>query len=130
MSVPIEVGDELTIQRETILGANKRVSCTYPQFIDDVEIGDRVLIGMGAIVLSESTIGNECLIAAGAVVSPKVTIPDRSVVMGVPGRVAGYMCQCGIRLPVTPASKPGDVACSACGWSYRWDGKILKETGV
>ena len=41
--MPIEVGDTLHIQREPIVGQNKRVSTTYPHFVDDVSAGDRVL---------------------------------------------------------------------------------------
>src|SRR5438477_3069226 len=41
--MPIEVGDTLHIQREPIIGRNKRVSTTYPHFVDDVSAGDRVL---------------------------------------------------------------------------------------
>jgi carbonic anhydrase/acetyltransferase-like protein (isoleucine patch superfamily) len=50
-------------------------------------VGDGSLIGMGATVLSRSVIGRECLIAAGAVVPPDLLVPDRMVVMGVPGKI-------------------------------------------
>lgn len=50
-------------------------------------IGRDTLIGMGALLLSESEIGAECIIAAGTVVTEKRRIPPRSLVMGVPGRV-------------------------------------------
>lgn len=92
---PITIGQRVNVQDGAIIHCDTGI----PNVIeDDVSIGHGAivhgkfvgrgtLIGMGAIVLSESTIGQECLIAAGAVVSPKVTIPDRSVVMGVPGRV-------------------------------------------
>jgi pyruvate kinase len=47
--MPIKVGDLLTIVREPIVGAAGRVSSTYPGLIDDVKIGDRVLIEDGLI---------------------------------------------------------------------------------
>jgi carbonic anhydrase/acetyltransferase-like protein (isoleucine patch superfamily) len=50
-------------------------------------VGSGTLIGMGATVLSRSVIGRECLIAAGAVVPPDMLVPDRMVVMGVPGKI-------------------------------------------
>jgi carbonic anhydrase/acetyltransferase-like protein (isoleucine patch superfamily) len=50
-------------------------------------VGRGSLIGMGATVLSRSVIGQQCLIAAGAVVAPDLVVPDRMVVMGVPGKV-------------------------------------------
>jgi|SRR5579871_607093 len=50
-------------------------------------IGRDTLVGMGALLLSESEIGAECIIAAGTVITEKRRIPPRSVVMGIPGRV-------------------------------------------
>jgi len=38
-------------------------------------------------VLSRTRIGRECLVAAGAVVPPGLDVPDRMLVMGVPGKV-------------------------------------------
>lgn len=50
-------------------------------------IGNRVLIGMGAIVLDQSVIEDECIIAAGTVVPPRMHVPRRSLVRGNPGRI-------------------------------------------
>jgi carbonic anhydrase/acetyltransferase-like protein (isoleucine patch superfamily) len=50
-------------------------------------IGAGTLIGMGAVVLSNSEIGPESLIAAGCVVPERMIVPPRSLVAGVPGRV-------------------------------------------
>jgi len=55
--MPIGVGDELIIQRTPIVGENKRVSSTLPQLVDDVKIGDRVLIedGMLRFLVTDKT---------------------------------------------------------------------------
>jgi pyruvate kinase len=45
----IGVGDELVIQRKAIVGKNGHVSTTYPQFVDDVQVGDRILIEDGML---------------------------------------------------------------------------------
>jgi carbonic anhydrase/acetyltransferase-like protein (isoleucine patch superfamily) len=50
-------------------------------------IGRDSLIGIGARLLTGSEVGEHCLIAAGSVVTEGRRIPDRSVVMGIPGRV-------------------------------------------
>jgi pyruvate kinase len=49
--MPIEVGDELVIQRAAIVGQGHRVSTIYPHFVDDVQVGHRVLIEDGLIRL-------------------------------------------------------------------------------
>jgi carbonic anhydrase/acetyltransferase-like protein (isoleucine patch superfamily) len=72
----------------------------------DMDIGDNVIVGHGAVVhcrsignnsliannvtlLDDAEIGSFCMIGAGAVVSPGMKVPDRSLVFGVPGRIAG-----------------------------------------
>ena len=52
-------------------------------------VGAYALIGMGAVLLSNSDIGAESLVAAGCVVSERMVVPPRSLVAGVPGRVIG-----------------------------------------
>jgi pyruvate kinase len=47
--MPIGVGDVLHFVREPIVGRNLRVSTTYPNFADDVKVGDRILIEDGLI---------------------------------------------------------------------------------
>ena len=47
--MPIKVGDELIIQRQPIEGRDGRVSSILPSFVDDVNVGDRVLIEDGML---------------------------------------------------------------------------------
>ena len=69
----LTVGDEVTIgHRVTLHG------CT---------VGNRVLIGMGAIVMDGAEIADECLIGAGALITQGMKIPSGSVVMGSPAKV-------------------------------------------
>ena len=82
--MPIEVGEELTFQRETIIGIDKRVSCTYAHFIDDVKVGDRVLIEDGMIRLlctDKSYVELKCVCKVGGVVksSKGINLPDSQV---------------------------------------------------
>jgi carbonic anhydrase/acetyltransferase-like protein (isoleucine patch superfamily) len=71
--VPNVIEDEVTIGHGAIV---------HGQFV-----GAGSLIGMGATLLSRTCVGHECLIAAGAVVPPGLAVPDRMVVMGVPGKI-------------------------------------------
>lgn len=50
-------------------------------------VGDRALIGMGAIVLDGAEVGEESMVGAGALVTPRTVIPPRVLAMGSPARV-------------------------------------------
>jgi carbonic anhydrase/acetyltransferase-like protein (isoleucine patch superfamily) len=51
-------------------------------------VGEGSLIGIGAIVLNRAVIGRNCLIGAGALIAEGKVIPDRSLVLGSPGKIA------------------------------------------
>jgi carbonic anhydrase/acetyltransferase-like protein (isoleucine patch superfamily) len=70
---PLTVGDHVTIGHQAMLHG-----CT---------IGEGSLIGIQAVVLNGARIGRHCLIGAGALIPEGKEIPDRSVVMGAPGKV-------------------------------------------
>ena len=73
-------------------------------------------IGANATIIAGRTIGRYAFIGAGAVVTKDV--PDYALVVGSPGRVAGWMCECGVKL-VAGAKPPTQATCSACGRRYR-----------
>ena len=50
-------------------------------------IRDRVLIGMGAIVLDGAVIAEDSMVAAGSLVPPGATFPPRSLILGSPAKV-------------------------------------------
>lgn len=53
-------------------------------------------IGAGAVIVAGVTLKRFCMVAAGAVVTR--TVPAHSLVVGVPARVAGWVCSCGAKL--------------------------------
>jgi carbonic anhydrase/acetyltransferase-like protein (isoleucine patch superfamily) len=63
------------------------VTIGHRAVLHGARVGDRCLIGMGAILLGGSVIGDESLVAAGAVVKEGAQIPPRSLVAGVPAKV-------------------------------------------
>ncbi len=70
---PTLIGDWVTVgHRATLHG------CT---------VEDRVLIGMGAIVLDGAVIGHDSIVGAGALVTGGTVIPSGSLVLGAPARV-------------------------------------------
>lgn len=69
-------------------------------------------IGANATIVCGSTLGEYSFIGAGAVVAKDV--PAYALMVGVPARRIGWMCQCGERLPDNGAG-----SCDACGATYR-----------
>ena len=70
---PTTIGDEVTVGHSAVLHG-----CT---------IEDRVLIGMGALLLNGVHIGADSVVAAGSLLTEGTLIPPRSLVMGRPGTV-------------------------------------------
>ena len=52
-------------------------------------IGNNVLIGINATILHDVEIGDSCIIGAACMVNQGMKIPDRSFVVGVPGKIKG-----------------------------------------
>jgi UDP-2-acetamido-3-amino-2,3-dideoxy-glucuronate N-acetyltransferase len=73
-------------------------------------------LGANCTVLCGHTIGRYAFVGAGAVVIRDV--PDYALVVGNPGRVAGWMCVCGVKL-ATGTTPPAEATCVACGLAYR-----------
>lgn len=86
-------------------------------------VGRGATIGANATVVCGHDVGPFAFVAAGAVVSRDV--PAYALVAGVPARVMGWMCRCGVRLPIPPAGPETRAACAECGAAYAWDGARL-----
>jgi len=91
---PMEIGDNVIVGHSVVLHGRK--------------IGNNTLIGNNATILDNSEIGDYCIIGAGCVVSIGMKIPDRSFVVGVPGKIqsevkSGFMkeLESGIQLYLT-----------------------------
>jgi UDP-2-acetamido-3-amino-2,3-dideoxy-glucuronate N-acetyltransferase len=80
-------------------------------------------IGANATVVCGHTIGRYAFVGAGAVVTGDV--PDYALMLGVPARRAGWMCQCGVRLEL-PASGDAGATCAACASAYVLHGSVLQ----
>lgn len=72
-TAPTMVGDFVTVGHSAIVHG-----CT---------IHDRVLVGIGAIVLDQAVIESDCIIGAGTLVTGFARIPAGSLVLGRPGKV-------------------------------------------
>jgi UDP-2-acetamido-3-amino-2,3-dideoxy-glucuronate N-acetyltransferase len=80
-------------------------------------------LGANSTIVCGHTIGTYAFIGAGAVVTKDV--PDYALLVGNPARIAGWMCQCGVKL-VSGADLPaGTVTCRVCQSQYRAAAKGL-----
>jgi carbonic anhydrase/acetyltransferase-like protein (isoleucine patch superfamily) len=92
---PVTLGENVNLQDGVIVHTEydqpnvvePGVVVGHAAVLHGLRVGADTLVGIGAKLLSGSVIGEECVIAAGAVVPPGLTVPPRSVVMGVPGKV-------------------------------------------
>ena len=91
----ITIGDNTNIQDGCVLhGTYKTASTTlgndvsigHNALIHGCTINDRVLVGMGAIVMDNAVVGSDSLIAAGSVVLAGTIIENGSVFAGIPAR--------------------------------------------
>ncbi|HEX5004761.1 MAG TPA: acyltransferase [Gemmatimonadales bacterium] len=83
-------------------------------------VGRGATIGANATIICGSVLGEYAFIGAGAVVRGEV--PPYALMVGMPARRIGWMCQCGVRLTLS-----GEAAtCASCGTRYREDGGRLR----
>ena len=70
---PIKIGKRCNIQDCAVIHnlctLGDDVSVGHGAIVHGATVGDRVIVGMGAIVLDGAKIGDDCIIAAGAVVT-------------------------------------------------------------
>lgn len=79
-------------------------------------------VGANATVICGITVGRYAFVAAGAVVSRNV--PDYALVVGVPGRVTGWMSRHGHRL--IPRAGEDVMVCPESQYRYQLDGGALR----
>lgn len=65
----LEIGNNtsISIYTKIITASHYKNSASFEYYCENTNIGDRVWIGAGAIILNGSTIQNECIIGAGCV---------------------------------------------------------------
>ncbi len=91
---PIAIGDRSNVQDGTLVHVNadapvligEDVTIGHTAIIHGTVIEDRVLVGMGAIVMSYSRVGADAVIAAGALIPERAEVPPGAVMVGVPAK--------------------------------------------
>jgi UDP-2-acetamido-3-amino-2,3-dideoxy-glucuronate N-acetyltransferase len=83
-------------------------------------------LGANSTIVCGHTIGSYAFVGAGTVVTRDV--PDYALVVGNPGRITGWVCECGVKLSGGGAV-PHDATCHVCGAKYRAHGESLARIG-
>lgn len=91
----ISIGESVNIQdgvvvhctfEKSVTTIGDQVSIGHNAIIHGCEIGDKVLIGMGAIIMDNSVIESEVVVAAGAVVPENAVLKSGGVYAGTPAK--------------------------------------------
>jgi carbonic anhydrase/acetyltransferase-like protein (isoleucine patch superfamily) len=89
----IRIGDRTNIQDGTVIHVMRGTHATrighevtvgHAAILHGCTIHDRVLIGMGALLLNGAEIGEDSIVAAGTLVPEEKKFPARSLLMGRP----------------------------------------------
>ena len=117
----VQLWDGITVEDDVFIGPNASfVNDRHPRSQPASWSLERTLLRRGASIGANATIlpvtvGEWSTIAAGSVATRDV--PAYALIVGNPGRVVGWVCQCGLRLEFGS----GKSACCSCGKSYHHD---------
>ncbi|MHB1606883.1 MAG: gamma carbonic anhydrase family protein [Leptospirales bacterium] len=76
---PLTIGDDVTIGHRVILHG-----CT---------LGNRILVGMGSIIMDAARIGDDVIIGAGSLVTEQTVIEPGTLALGSPARIKRKLTQ-------------------------------------
>jgi len=91
----ISIGENSNVQDGCVVHTNKGIPLTIGRnvtighmvMLHGCSIGDDCLIGIGAVLLNRSVIGSNSLVAANTLILEGKVFPERSLIMGSPGKV-------------------------------------------
>ena len=92
----ITVGENSNIQDGSVLHTDAGIALTigahvtvgHRVVLHGCTIGDASIVGMGAVVMNRARVGANSIVGAGALVPEGKEFPERSLILGMPGRVA------------------------------------------
>ncbi|MEO8039803.1 MAG: gamma carbonic anhydrase family protein [Betaproteobacteria bacterium] len=83
----VQDGSVLHTDEGVRLNVGRDVTIGHMVVLHGCTIGDGTLIGIKSVVLNNARIGRNCLIGANSLITEGKEIPDRSLVVGAPGKV-------------------------------------------
>jgi phenylacetic acid degradation protein len=93
----IEIGDGSNVQENVVIHTfpeqtarlAKDSHIGHSAIVHGSQIGENVLVGMGAILHEGVEIGKDCIIGSGCVITANRKIPPGKLVVGIPGKIIG-----------------------------------------
>jgi carbonic anhydrase/acetyltransferase-like protein (isoleucine patch superfamily) len=92
---PISIGENSNIQDGSVLHADEgvplnigcNVTVGHLVMLHGCTVGDGSLIGIGSVILNHAVIGKNCIVGANTLIPEGKIYPDRSLIIGSPGKV-------------------------------------------
>jgi len=92
---PIIIGERSNVQDGSVfhtdpgcpLTLGKNVTIGHMVMLHGCTIDDETLIGIGSTILNKTKIGKNCIIGANTLITENKVIPNRSLVVGSPGKI-------------------------------------------
>jgi len=114
----ISIGENTNIQDGSVLHADEGVPLSigrdvtvgHMAMLHGCTVGDGSLIGIGSVILNHAVIGKNCIVGANTLIPESKTYPDRSLIIGSPGKVIR-------QLDDAEVARLGD---SAAGYVANW----------
>jgi UDP-2-acetamido-3-amino-2,3-dideoxy-glucuronate N-acetyltransferase len=127
----VSVYDNVTLEDDVFCGPsmvftnvyNPRSAVPRRDEYRDTHVGRGATLGANCTIVCGVRIGQHAFVGAGAVVNRHV--PAFALVIGVPGRVAGWMSRFGERIPLPPQGQ-GQWHCPHTGDVYELAGSSLR----
>lgn len=93
---PIVIGPRTNVQDNAVIHGTWNKAATtvgegvtigHSAILHGCRIGDECLVGMGAIVMDLVQVGPRCIIGAGSLLTEGSVFPEKSLILGRPGKV-------------------------------------------
>lgn len=91
----ISIGERSNVQDNTVLHTDPGIALTigdnvtvgHSVMLHGCSIEDNCLIGIGSTILNNAKIGKSCIVGANTLITEEKVFPDRSMILGSPGRL-------------------------------------------
>ncbi len=94
-NAPISIGENSNIQDGSVLHTDEGIPLTIGRdvtvghlvMLHGCTVGDGSLVGIGSVLLNRCAVGKECIVGANTLIPEGKIFPDRSLIVGSPGKV-------------------------------------------